>query len=375
MTPRFTAEDLGFPNEVVSGVVRISLSPVASSPEDAAKVDSFLVSAVLRIINGKPMPIHTVSRCFERTFKLPFRAFRQPSFVTFLEEHPQFQIFDAYVAPSGDWAGFPPPCGAGPRYYAMCDAIEEQDVVVWRIREELSSLDMAYGGLVSNSGKLQAFLADSNAIKDATNALTFKVVCQTPQGVELPILIEPRGAMTADADEDVAVARKALTRIVEREVAILRKTDETIGLEMADHKRQIATLRMRMEQELVRLEAMYADAYSMVPFQGTMGYLAPSYVNYARPETTPRAQGGKARSSSQQRAPSQQRAQSPVRSEAPREPKPASREASQAKSKSPARGASQTREASAASSGYNIPQSSPRFAMRGPPMHMPAPYY
>ena len=30
-----------------------------------------------------------------------------------------------------------------------------------------------------------------------------------PQGVELPILIEPRGAMTADADEDVAVARKA----------------------------------------------------------------------------------------------------------------------------------------------------------------------
>ena len=115
---------------------------------------------------------------------------------------------------------------------------------------------MAYSGLVSNSGKLRGFLADSDAIKDATNALTFKVrhftpratricghrlswttpaihthvpaastnasahfqvVCTTPQGVELPLLIEPRGMMTADADEDVAVARKALTRIVERE--------------------------------------------------------------------------------------------------------------------------------------------------------------
>jgi len=82
---------------------------------------------------------------------------------------------------------------------------------------------MAYSGLVSNSGKLRGFLADSDVIKDSANALTFKVVCTTPQGVELPLLIEPRGMMTADADEDVAVARKALTRIVEREVAILRK--------------------------------------------------------------------------------------------------------------------------------------------------------
>ena len=56
----------------------------------------------------------------------------------------------------------------------------------------------------------------------------------------------------------------------------MRKTDETIGLEMTEHKRQIATLRMRMEQEIGRLEAMYADAYSMVPFAASIGFAAPS---------------------------------------------------------------------------------------------------
>lgn len=49
-----------------------------------------------------------------------------------------------------------------------------------RLREELQSLEMAYSGLVSNSGKLRGFLADSDAIKDATNALTFKVPHCTP---------------------------------------------------------------------------------------------------------------------------------------------------------------------------------------------------
>jgi len=308
-TPRYTPEDLGFPNDVVASVVRTSLSPTARGTHDAAKVDSFLVSAVLRILNGRAMPIHTVSRCFERTFKLPFRAFRQPAFTNFLENHPQFQLFDAYVAPSGGNPGWPHPAGAGPRYYALCDALEEQDVVIWRLREELSSLEMAYGGLVQNSGKLQAFLSDSDAIKDAANALTFKVVCQTPQGIELPILIEPRGPLTADADEDVAVARKALTRVVEREVAILRKTDETIGLEMTDHKRQISTLRMRMEQEIQRLEAMYADAYSMVPFHGSMGLLAPVAPGFApagRSQSPPRSPG---------RGGSKPRAESPPRAE------------------------------------------------------------
>jgi len=158
------------------------------------------VNALLRIMQSGPMPIHMVCRCFERTFKLPFRAFRQPSFVEFLSQHPQafncrcvhapfcfflcfllwlasplvlawqFQILDAYVAPAGGPMHFPPPMGAGPRYrrtvsdpaslcltdavtgaqigsnlraraeissgggryYALCDAIEEQDVVIWR---------------------------------------------------------------------------------------------------------------------------------------------------------------------------------------------------------------------------------------------------
>jgi hypothetical protein len=82
----------------------------------------------------------------------------------------QFQILDAYVAPAGGPMHFPPPMGAGPRYrrtvsdpaslcltdavmgaqigsnlraraeissgggryYALCDAIEEQDVIIWR---------------------------------------------------------------------------------------------------------------------------------------------------------------------------------------------------------------------------------------------------
>ena len=117
--------------------------------------------------------------------------------------------------------------------------------------------------------------------------LTFKVVVTTPQGVELPLLIEPRGVMTADADEDVAVARKALTRIVEREVAILGKTDESISFEMADHKRQIATLRVRINQEEGRLDAMYQDAGTMIPnmeaaAQSPRGVAyAPAHVAYA----------------------------------------------------------------------------------------------
>jgi len=292
-TPRFTPEDLGFPNEVVAAVVRSALSPSEGNPD---QIDSFLVSALLRILNGQPLPIHTVARSFERAFKLPFRAFRQPSIVAFLQNHSQFQIFDAYVAPSGSMPAFPPPAGAGPRYYALCDALEEQDVVIWRLREELSSLEMAYGGLVQNSGKLSSFLADSDAIKGAANHLTFKIVCQTPEGIELPILIEPRGPLTADADEDVAVARKALTRVVEREVAILRKTDETIGLEMTDHKRQIATLRLRMEQEMQRLEAMYADAYSMVPFQSMHGMLPPFPTAAAEAKASSKGKAGQSMS-------------------------------------------------------------------------------
>jgi len=346
-TPRYTAEGLGFPADVVAGVVRISLSPTASTPHDAAKVDAFLVDAVLRIVSGKPMPIHVVCKVFERTFKLPFRAFRQPSFITFLENHPQFQIFDAYVAPSSAIAaGFPPPSGAGPRYYALCDAIEEQDVVIWRLREELSSLDMAFGGLVQNSGKLRTFLTDSDAIKDSANALTFKVVCTTPQGIELPILIEPRGPMTADADEDVAVARKALTRIVEREVAILRKTDETIGLEMTEHKRQIATLRMRMEQEIGRLEAMYADAYSMVPFASSIGFAAPGTapaIAARGASTSPRRAKSPARSSTKSKTP---RGRSP-RGERP-QPQP-----------------------SKDSQGFAVPTAKPRVGPGSPPQASP----
>ena len=144
--------------------------------------------------------------------------------------------------------------------------------------------------------------------------LTFKVVVTTPQGVELPLLIEPRGVMTADADEDVAVARKALTRIVEREVAILGKTDESISFEMADHKRQIATLRVRINQEEGRLDAMYQDAGTMIPnmeaaAQSPRGvayapahvayapsYAAPPSPRYAEEEPAPRSNSKRAAS-------------------------------------------------------------------------------
>jgi len=95
------------------------------------QVETFLIQAILSILKSRPMPIHLVSKIFERTFQLPFRAFRQPSFVEFISHHPQFVIVDAYVAKSGTQS-FPPPMGAGPRYYALCDALEEQDVIIWR---------------------------------------------------------------------------------------------------------------------------------------------------------------------------------------------------------------------------------------------------
>ena len=67
-------------------------SPTASLFLFFLEVDAFLVNALLKIMQNGPMPIHMASKCFERTFKLPFRAFRQPSFVEFLSQHPQVLV-------------------------------------------------------------------------------------------------------------------------------------------------------------------------------------------------------------------------------------------------------------------------------------------
>ena len=54
-------------------------SPTTPNEQGLATVDTFLTTAVLRIMNNAALPIHAVNRAFEQTFRLPFRAFRQPS--------------------------------------------------------------------------------------------------------------------------------------------------------------------------------------------------------------------------------------------------------------------------------------------------------
>jgi len=258
------ATTLGFPNEVVAMAVRISLSPTAPNEQGLATVDTFLTTAVLRIMNNAALPIHAVNRAFEQTFRLPFRAFRQPSLQAFLECHPEFELFDVYACPANLKGALPPQTRSGPHYFALCDHIEEQEVALWRLREELSSLETSLVGHSSNSQLLSGFLTESNDVQDFAHVLTFKVTAVTPNGVELPILIEPRNPSNT-TDDDIGTARKSLTRIVERELAILRKTDETVGFEMSDHKHQIASLQHRVTAEIDRLCSMYDEAHDMAP--------------------------------------------------------------------------------------------------------------
>jgi len=246
---------------VVAAAVKISLSPHQPSNADLAQVDTFLTSAILRILNNTALPIHAVNRAFEQTFRLPFRAFRQASLQAFLEAHREFDLFDIYTCPANMRSAFPPPTGTGHRYFSLCDHIEEQEVVLWRLREELSSLETSLVGHSSNSHLLSGFVAESDDMHDFGHCLTFKVVAVTPNGVELPILIEPR-TPAGDAIDDITTARSALTRIVSREMAILRKTDETVGFEMTDHKHQIASLKVRIDDEVERLCRMYDEAES-----------------------------------------------------------------------------------------------------------------
>eukprot|EP00658_Telonema_sp_P-2_P083051 TRINITY_DN8898_c0_g1_i3.p1 TRINITY_DN8898_c0_g1~~TRINITY_DN8898_c0_g1_i3.p1 ORF type:complete len:351 (-),score=89.48 TRINITY_DN8898_c0_g1_i3:401-1453(-) len=250
---------LGFPNDVVANAVRIALSPGQPSHQQLASMDSFLSSAVLRILNNTPRPIHTVNRTFEQTFRMPFRAFRQASLQAFLEVHPEFAVYDAYVCPASLHGHFPMQGMTGPLYFSLCDHIEEQEVVLWRLREELASLETSLVGHSSNSHLLGGFVSESEDVHDFSHVLTFKVVATTPAGTELPILIEPRHP-AGDVFDDITTARNALTRIVQREMAILRKTDETVGFEMTDHKHQIAALKMKIDDEVERLCRMYDEA-------------------------------------------------------------------------------------------------------------------
>jgi len=100
---------------------------------------------------------------------------------------------------------------------------------------------------------------------------------------------------------------------------------------MSDHKRQIATLRVRLNQENGRLEAMYADAYSMLPpASGLM--LAPHHPGHA-----PVLAGSPARGGSSRRAASPSR-QEPRQEERPGRPpvsaRGAEREQQQGRSRS-----------------------------------------
>lgn len=250
---------LGFPNEAIASAVRIALSPALPNQQQMGQLDTFLTTAVLRILNNTAVPIHTVNRTFEQSFRMPFRAFRQASLQSFLEVHPEFELFDVYVCPSNLRAHLPLHTGVGGRYFTLCDHIEEQEVVLWRLREELSSLETSLVGHASNSALLGGFVAESDDVHDCAQVLTFKVVAVTPNGTELPIMIQPR-TVAGDLDDDITTARKALTRIVQREMAILRKTDETVGFEMTDHKHQIASLKVRIDAEVERLCQMYDEA-------------------------------------------------------------------------------------------------------------------
>merc|ERR1711865_626015 len=283
------ATTLGFPNEVVAMAVRISLSPTAPNEQGLATVDTFLTTAVLRIMNNAALPIHAVNRAFEQTWGLPFRAFRQPSLQAFLECHPEFELFDVYACPANLRGVLPPQTRAGPHYYALCDHIEEQEVALWRLREELASLETALVGHSSNSHLLSGFLMESNDVQDFAHVLTFKVTAVTPNGVELPILIAPRNPSNA-ADDDVGTARKALTKIVEREMAILRKTDETVGFEMSDHKHQIASLQHRVTAEIDRLCSMYDEAHDMAPIAPVAAPVLSAHSNLRALGATPQTQ-------------------------------------------------------------------------------------